>query len=210
MQKFNQQDVFEVACAIYRINGGKVNKDFDKTIKSSKQLLVDHFTDIAKLEVTDADCTLAEECCSQLKNRALVNQLTNRTQSDFIDSVLELAQANVISLKKFGIAVWVPQVVAGIQAEDQQKVDVGHLAYTSQYQGQLGSKLAVNFEPIRVKFVREYSCFRHLGHDGNGNLIGFLHKKELSGKITGKVKAHQSSKFISGKVTYLNYVKESK
>ena len=57
--------------------------------------------------------------------------------------------------------------------------------------------------------MHEYNCFRHFGHDGKGNLIGFLNKKELSGIIVGKVKKQEVSNFNNnGKVTYLNYVKE--
>lgn len=209
MSQHDSLEVFVVACAIYRINDQQIVKDNDKNIATSKKIMSDHFAKIQLVELTDTDREQAESCVAQLKNRVLMNQLTDRKQTDFIDEVCGLVSKNTIGSNKFGLAVWIPKIVAGMLVEDQQRLDVAHIAFSSQYQGRLGERLTVEFHPIRVKFVHEYNCFRHFGHDGRGNLIGFLNKKELSGKITGKVKTQEVSKFNNnGKVTYLNYVKE--
>lgn len=211
MKTFDRQEVIAVACALYRTNGNKVIKDNDKKLPTSKQLLVDHFENIALVDVTDADREFATVCCSQIQHRVLMNALVDRNSNDFLDKVSDLVIGphEKFSVNKFGLAVWIPAVTAGMQAEEQQKLDLASLAFSSKYQGKLGEKITVNFTPIRVKYVPNYSCFRHFGHDGNGNLIGFLHKKELKGKIHGKVKAQEVSKYNgNGRVTYLNYVKE--
>jgi hypothetical protein len=211
MMKFNTTEVITVACAVFRINGNTVVKDNDKGIPTSKLMLMEHFAGKNVITVTDEDQAFASLCGQHLQHRLLMSQLSDREQSDFVSKVTALTQNETIASNNFGFAVWIPKVVQGIQAEDQQKLDLAHLSFRSQYQGKVGEKLSVNFHPIRVKFVHEYNCFRHFGHDGNGNLIGFLHKKQLSGKITGKIKAHQVSSFNNhGKVTYLNYVKEDK
>jgi hypothetical protein len=210
MPQYDTLDVFAVVCAIYRANGNQIVKDNDKNIPTNKKLVLDHFADLHIVDVTDVDREQAVLCLSQLKNRVLINQLTDRKQNDFINGVCELATKNKIGANKFGIAVWIPKVIAGMKAEEQQQLDVAHIAFTSYYQGRIGEKITLEFHPIRVKFMHEYNCFRHFGHDGNGNLIGFLNKKELSGIINGKVKKHDISKFNNnGKVTYLNYVKGS-
>lgn len=210
MSKFDRQEVIAAACALYRINGNTVVKDNDKKIPTSKQLLVDHFLNNKTVEVTDEDREFAKVCALQIQHRVLMNHLTDRKTNDFIDTVSDLVvgPSEVITEKKFGFVVWVPSVVAGMQAEEQQKLDLAHFAITSKFQGKPGEKLVVNFTPIRVKYAHTYSCWRYFGHDGNGNLIGFLSKKELKGKIQGKIKSHQVSKYHNGgRVTYLNYVK---
>jgi len=210
MKQHNILDVFAVACAIYRTNGNQVVRDNDKNIPTSKMLLVNHFTNTQLVAIADEDRAQAELCMSQLKYRVLMNQLTDRKQSDFVTEVCDLSAKTALSANKFGVAVWVPKVVAGMHAEEQQRLDIARVAATSQYQGRIGEKISLEFHPIRVKFVHEYGCFRHFGHDGKGNLIGFLNKKEISGTIAGKVKKQEISKFNNnGKVTYLNYVKEA-
>lgn len=208
---FERKEVIAAACALYRINGNKVVKDNDKKLPTSKQLLVDHFVNNKQIEITNADREFGDACVSQIQHRVLVNHLTDRKTGEFIDKVSDLVIGpfETIAEKKFGYIAWVPAIVAGFQAEEQQKIDLAHLVYSSKYQGKLGEKIVVNFTPIRVKYAHSYSCWRYFGHDGNGNLIGFLSKKELKGKIQGKVKSHQVSKYNSGgRVTYLNYVKE--
>lgn len=210
MKAFDLKEVVAVTCALYRINNNKVVKDNEQKLPTSKDLLTDHFTNNKLTIVTEADREYASLCIAQLQHRIIMNQLTGRNTNDFIDNITQLVvePADKITQRKFGLAVWIPAVVAGMQAEEQQKLDIAHLSFSSKFQGKCGDKITVNFHPIRVKYVHEYSCFRHFGHDGNGNLIGFLSKKELSGKIKGNVKAHEVSKYNnSGKVTYLNYVK---
>ena len=210
-KRYNTQEVIAAACALYRINGNAVVKDNDKKLPTSKQLLVDYFVNNKPFEVTEVDREFAVGCIAQIQHRVLMNHLTDRKTTDFLDKLSDIVIGpnDVVSEKKFGYMVWVPAVVSGMQAEEQQKLDLAHLVYTSKYQGKLGEKIAVNFTPIRVKYAHSYSCWRYFGHDGNGNLIGFLSKKELKGKIQGKVKSHEVSKYNGGgRVTYLNYVKE--
>jgi hypothetical protein len=205
--QFDQQEVLAVACALYRINGEVVRAN-DHKDPTSKEQIVDHFVNNKPVEVTDVDREYADLCLKHLQHRVLMNQLTDRHSNDFMNSITEMTFKTSISNRQLGIAVWIPKVVAGMQAEDQQKIDLAHMAAISRYQGKKGEKLEVNFHPIRIKWVHEISCFRHFGHDGNGNLIGFLNKKELSGKIKGKVKSQEVSKYHNGgRVTYLNYVK---
>lgn len=209
MATYTRQDVVAVACALYRINGNQIIKDGAKDQIPSKLLMAEHFAGKVIVDVTDADREYADVCVAQLQHRQLMNQLTDRQQSDFIDDITAMTHRDTIPSNKFGIAVWIPKVVAGMQAEEQQKLDISHLAFTSKFQGKVGEKLTVEFHPIRVKFVHEYGCYRHFGHDGNGNLIGFLNKKSLTGKVCGKIKSQETSKYNNnGKVTYLNYVKE--
>lgn len=210
MSKFDRQEVIAVACALYRINGNTVVRDNNKKLPTSKQLLIDHFVNNKLIEVTETDRESATQCFSQIQHRVLMNHLTDRKTTEFLDVISELVIGPVetFSVKKFAYAVWIPSVVAGMQAEEQQKLDLAHFAITSKFQGKLGEKLVVDFTPIRVKYAHSYSCWRYFGHDGNGNLIGFLSKKELKGKIQGKIKSHQVSKYHNGgRVTYLNYVK---
>jgi hypothetical protein len=208
MASFNSEDVINVACAIFRSKENTVVKDNTKGIPTSKLAMLEHFSGKNVIEITDEDRDFASICVKHLQHRLLMNQLRGQNQSKFVDDIIHLTQKGTIADRYFGVAVWIPRVVLGMVAEDQQKLDIAHIAFRSQYQGSLGDKVTIDFHPIRVKFVHEYDCYRHFGHDGNGNLIGFLNKNQLTGKLTGKVKAHEVSKYNGGgKVTYLNYVK---
>lgn len=211
MSTFDTNEVIAVACAVFRINGNTVVRENSKGTLTSKLLMMEHVSGKNLVNITDEDREFASLCVKQLQHRLLMSQLSGRDQNDFIDKVTEITHHSTTTLKQFGFIAWIPKVVLGMQAEDQQKLDLAHLSFRSQYQGTLGEKLAIDFHPIRIKFVHEYRCFRHFGHDGKGNLIGFLNKNQLSGKITGKIKTHEVSKFNNGgKVTYLNYVKVDK
>lgn len=208
--KFAVIDVVSAACAIFRINDNKVVRDNPEQIPTSKQMIIDHFLNDKTVEITDSDREQADTCIKQLQHRLLMAQLSSKSQSEFVEEItqLVLAPTETIGKNKLGLAVWIPKVVQSIVAEDQKNLEVARFAFNSKYVGKLGEKVELTFNPFSVKFVREYNCFRHFGHDEHGNLIGFLNKTQITGPITGRVKTHNTSKYHNGgRVTYLNYVK---
>lgn len=208
MKSFDLREVLAVACAIYRANGNKVVKFNEDKIPASKDVIAAHFIKGETVEVTDADRTSGEEVLNNIQHRSLMMQIANRKQGSFVNNVTQILQADKVPANRLGFVVWAPKIAESIRLEDQQKLDLAQLALTSNYIGTVGDKITVNFTPIRNRFSREYNCYRCFGHDDHGNLVGFLSKKELTGKIVGRVKTQEVSKYNNGaKVTYLNYVK---
>lgn len=203
MQKFNTQDVIAVTCAIFREAENKVSRDGKQ---SGKQRLELHYNR-EPVTVTDADREKAETVLQYVQQRTTMDALTGAKVSAFVREVLDLAVNDTISERNFGRIVWLPKLYADMVARDEVKQELAHYTVTSKYVGKIKDKLEINFTPLTVKYSRDYNCYRHLGHDEHGNLIGFLNKQQLSGRIRGRVKKQSTSSYHgNARVTYLNYV----
>ena len=207
MKKVSTEFMIAAAIMAFKQNGNKVVKIDDPVTNSvSNKNIANGF--LGSVDTIPEYLILqAQEMISFLKNKFLLDTIQGVTRSEFVSSVLELVSNDSVPLSRLGIAVWVPSVTETFQKQEQLQTDVAVLAITSNYIGSIGNKVEIDFTPVTVKFVREYNCFRHLGHDGHGNLVGFLNKEKLSGRISGRIKNQEQSKYTKGKTTYLNYVK---
>ena len=214
--KFETAEVLAVAQAIFRLEGNRINRgDFDFVAKvqqvSSKERIVAHFNNTKLIEVTDADRETAKAMPAYIQQRVIMDTLMQKQISDFIADINTIVSRDHVHQFDLGRVVWAPKLYADMVQQSANQEDIAQYAITSAYVGQAKQKLELNFFVISTKFSREYNCFRHLGHDGAGNLIGFLNKNKIeSGKrIQGRVKSHSISRYNNnGRVTYLNYVRE--
>jgi hypothetical protein len=198
------QDVVAVACAIYREAGNKIVREGDDV---SRDRLDMHFAKEKTVTVTDADRDMAETVMSYVQQQTTINALTGAKVSAFVAEVVAIADAPEISERNFGRIVWLPKLYADMVAKDDVKQDLAHYTVTSKYVGKIKDKMEIDFTPLTVKYSRDYNCYRHLGHDGHGNLIGFLSKAQHTGRIKGNIKRHATSTYHgNAKITYLNYV----
>jgi hypothetical protein len=203
----NTTEVVAVACAIFREAGNTVKRD---GTESSRIRLEQHFAD-QLVTVTEADRAMADTVISYVQQRATIDALTGARVGVFVQDVVALVDDKDISERNFGRIVWLPKLYNDMVAKDEVKQDLAHYTITSRYVGKIKDKLEVNFTPLTVNYSRDYNCYRHLGHDGRGNLIGFLSKAQHSGLIKGNIKKHSTSSYHNNaKVTYLNYVQEVK
>ena len=212
---FLTSDVIEAACAVFRLNNGKIVRDSDEEVKdkaqTSKAMLEAHFTGDTKLDITDEDKSLAIDSVQYVQQRIMMDALVNKDTTEFIGDVSNLTHDDTISVRDFGRIVWLPKIYKQMFAADQTKNDINFYALSSKHVGKLGEKITVEFTPLSSRWSRDYNCWRQIGVDANNNLISFLSKNQFSGKIQGKIKHQGTSKFYgNGKVTYLNYVKEAK
>ncbi len=199
----NTTEVVAVACAIFREAGNTVKREGEE---SSKARLEQHFKG-QEVSVTDADREMADTVVSYVQQRATIDALTGAKVSVFVQDVVELANTKDINERQFGRIVWLPKLYVDMTARDDVKQELAHYTITSKYVGKIKDKLTINFTPLTVNYSRDYNCYRHLGHDGHGNLIGFLSKAQHSGPIKGHIKKHSTSTYHgNAKVTYLNYV----
>jgi len=68
----------------------------------------------------------------------------------------------------------------------------------------------LTFTAIEVRYLSVYNCYRHVGHDNQGNLITFLNKDNMSGtvRIKARVKGCDTNRYYNNaKTTNLNFVK---
>lgn len=213
--KFETAEVLAVAQAIFRLEGNRINRgDFDIVAKkqqvSSKERIVAHFSNITAIEVTDADRDVAAAIAAHIQQHIIMDTLMQKEISNFIADINTIVGREHVHQFDLGRVVWAPKLYADMVQQSNNQEDIAQYAISSVYVGRVKEKLELDFTVISAKFNREYNCFRHLGHDGAGNLIGFLNKKSIStGRIQGRVKSHSISRYNNnGKVTYLNYVRE--
>jgi len=213
--KFDTAEVLSVAQAIFRLEGNKINRgDFDFVAKvqqvSSKERIVAHFNNTKLIEVTDTDRKTAATIASHIQQRVIMDTLTGKEVSGFIADINTIVGREHVHQFDLGRVVWAPKLYADMVQQSNHQEDIAHYAISSGYVGRVKEKIELDFTVISTKFNREFNCFRHLGHDGSGNLIGFLNKKSIgNGRIQGRVKSQSISQYNNnGKVTYLNYVKE--
>lgn len=210
MATVNTLEVLSVACAAYRINGGLL-KEATSEKNSNSVLVKSHFRDAKPLEVTDQDRESAESVKTYIQQTVMLSRLQSLPVNDFTNQISTILEAETTKLSNIGILVWAPKLCADLQKSADTKQQASLIGISSNYIGNVGNKVNVNFTTISKRFNNAYNCWRYLGHDGNGNLIGFLNKNEIKdGLLKGKIKATEYSKYSGGKVTYLNYVKEAK
>lgn len=202
----NTREVVAVSCAIFRELGNKVDRE---SHNSSRVRLEKHFNNRSLTAVTEEDRAAAETVIAYVQQKTTINALTGAKVAGFVTDVVALVETETVSERKLGRIVWLPKIYADMIAQDDAKQELAHYTVTSRFVGKIKDRVEFNFTPLTVNYHREYNCFRHLGHDGNGNLIGFLNKNRIAGPIKGRVKKQEVSRYHNAKVTYLSYVQEN-
>ena len=207
-------DILSVACAAYRINGNQILRESKDDKIANSVLVKAHFWDNKHLDVTDEDRAKAEEVKNYICQQVTMMMLTGTTINDFLNSVFAIVNTEKTHLRNIGVVTWAPKLCADLARTDEQKHEMTVLSYGSNYLGKDGDKIELTFTTIVERWTQAYNCYRYTGHDGQGNLVGFLSKNKLSNltgvKIKGRIKTTEKGRFTGGKTTYLNYVKEIK
>ena len=207
-------DILAVACAAYRINGNQILRESKDDKIANGVLVKAHFLDNKHLDVTDEDRERAEEVKNYICQRVTMMLLTNTVVNDFLSSVFTIVSSEKTHPRNIGMATWAPKLCADLTRTDEQKHEMTVLSYGSNYLGKVGDKIELTFTTVVERWTQSYNCYRYTGHDGQGNLVGFLSKNKLSSqtgvKIKGRIKTTEKGRFTGGKTTYLNYVKEIK
>lgn len=213
MAKFSTIEVMSAAVAAYRTNGKTIianirpndvdvstNRDIQDAILAKKP---------DAIKVTEQDIAMAETIINDLQQRGMIAGIKGATVSDFTARAIALCNEETLAPYNLGIATWVPKLHADMQAEDVVKHELNMIAFGSKFIGKIGDKVEIDFVPVVVRYNTNYNVWRHTGHDGHGNLVGFLKKDKVDGpaRIKGCVKQQNDSRYTNGKTTILNYVK---
>jgi hypothetical protein len=204
-------EMLSVAQAAYRINGFAMLREAKDNKNSNGVMVKAHYyePDKHRITVTDDDRTQAEAIRNYLTQRSMLAKLTGRPLSDFATSVADKVESDKASLRDVGILTWATKVCADLQKADDAQQDFARISITSNFVGKIKGKVEIDFTTITKRWSNNYGCFRYTGHDGNGNLIGFLSKNDYPAvvRLKARVKAHETGRLTGGKTTYLNYTK---
>lgn len=207
----NVLEAITLAVAAYRVNGNAVLSAGtpEHPVPNATLVKSSLFKQSTELQVTDEDRNRAEEIKAHITQQVMLTRLTGKSLTDFVERIGLIVEKETAPRTEAGIIVWVPKVYADMIAHDNQHHELAINGHSSNYIGRIGDKIELEFTTVIKRWNKEYLCYRYTGHDGNGNLVGFLCKHEYPAvvKLRAKVKAQEHSKFSGGKTTYLNYTK---
>lgn len=208
-QKIETRKVLAGAVAVFRLNGNKIVR-FEQNKPGNKELVLEWLEGKGSIEVTEQDYEQADTIKSYLEQKVLMAGLVGSKINPFTAQIVELIAKAEVPLFSVGQLVWTPKLHEDGTKQDSVKETVNHFLFTSKYIGQEKDRVEINFHLLDCKYNNVYNCYRHVGHDGNGNLIGFLNKESIPDgvRIKARIKKCETSKYNGGaKTTFLNYVK---
>lgn len=207
--RVDTKQVLGAAVAVYRIQNNRVVR-FENDIPGNKEMVLDILAGTSTIQVTEDDYTRAGEIASYLEQKIMLSTLTGARINDFLRQISELANLKEVPSNSIGQLVWAPKLHEDSVKQDNVKQDIGQFAFTSTYLGREKDKIEFTFNPIDVRYLSAYNCFRHVGHDGKGNLVTFLNKNSIDTvqRIRARIKScEQSRHYANAKTTQINFVK---
>lgn len=213
MATINTLQLLAIASAAFRINGYAILKE-STTDKIANGIMVKYHINEpskSKLEVMSEDIEQAQVIKDYVTQRITISRLTGKPVSEFIEQIAMLLDQDTANVREAGIVTWAPKVYADLVKTDEQQVEFSSLGVTSKFIGCIGDKITLDFTTVSRRWNQNFGCWRYSGHDGKGNLIGFLSKTDYPAQvcIKGRIKAHEQSRFTNGKTTYINYTKQA-
>jgi hypothetical protein len=207
-------DAVAAACTVYRLMGNTVKKaELNDTSKTSKDMLLDHFSGVCLLDITPADHARAQEVIDYVRQRNMMDTLAGRSNSPFFLSVAALLEKDTTSSSDFGILAWAPKLADDLSKTDDRTQEIRQALHDSRYIGVPGRGIELEFHTLSNKLIRESNRFVVLGHDATGNAVSFWTNSRVSGivNIKARVKAHdQLTRYGNLPCTLLHYVKFKK
>ena len=200
-----------VAIHAFQTNNRRVLKESvtenDVVYMQNKLHLID-----SKFQPNDEQLADADQMIQRLAQAITLGELINRPVSSFAKTVYNTVTKSELVPKDFGIAVWLPKVVADIEARDNVQAETARYVSVSRHVGKIKDKVSLSFTVIERRWIRKFERWAVTGHDEKNNLVSFLtnHESLTQGayQLTGKVKNHIEDDYRSGaRVTQLHYVK---
>ncbi len=212
MATTNTLQLLAIASAAFRINDYAILKESTTDKIANGMMVKRHIHEPSKstLEVLPEDHEYAQLIKDYVTQRITISRLTGKAVSEFIEQIASLLDNETVNIREAGILTWAPKVYTDLLKADEQHMEFTTIGVTSNFVGKIGDKITVDFTTVSKRWNQNFGCWRYSGHDGKGNLIGFLSKTDYPAQvcIKGRIKAHEQSRFTSGKTTYINYTKQ--
>lgn len=203
-------ELLAIAQAAWRVNGNElIQAAKDGRIPNGTLVKESVYNNVPTVEVTAEDRTQAVAMREYITQRVMLSRLTGRSLSEFVNKINDIIIEEKTNPRNAGLVAWAPKVYSDLQKSDEAQQEFSLLGLSSGYLGRLGDKVELEFHTITKRWTSNYNCFRYTGHDGNGNLVGFLSKNDYPAvvKLKARIKAHETGRLSGGKTTYLNYTK---
>jgi hypothetical protein len=216
------RELAALAFAAQRVNGTlhKQPEMFDADsgtvvkVTPNKVLMHNSFVPNAEgpqVSATQEDRDLANLAVDAVQSDCTMRLLQGRQLSDFVASLNTLLQQETVNQRDCGLMAFLPNIYSRMLEDHAKQETSASLSVGSQYLGNVGDKVTVDFTFVDKRYLSQYNCWSVFGHDANGNCVGFLTAHESlakSGRIQGKIKRLEENRYRNGaKVTNLNYVK---
>lgn len=217
-EKFSVESAVAVAIIAFERNNRKVQRDYIKTENiniTPNRIIMSELLSDKSLAIGQYYVDQARDAVVYLQQTVMMQTLGQGHVNRFLNNIVALLTQPEVAVSDFGLLAWVPKVVSDYQSRDQVKETSSCYESGSQWIGQLGDKVNINFTAIEVRFVPRMNCYAVYGNTDSGNLV-FYWAKSLDrvirqGKLQGRVKKQDIDQFHGrAKVTTLNYVKASK
>jgi len=197
------------AIVVYRANGNRVEK-FSDAKPGNKEQALELLDSTSALSITDQDLADAGDLRNYLNQKITLAELTGTRINDFFRDVAQLANSKQVAYFNIGQLVWAPKLADDARKQEDIKEDINQYYFTSKYIGREKDRVELMFTTIDVRYLNAFGCYRHVGHDDQGNLITFLNKNNISGtvRIKARVKGCDTNRYYNNaKTTNLNFVK---
>jgi len=209
--------VVATAIAAYEFNRNSIVRSpvviDDIQYQSSRQLISDYLlNNVGPFVVNEFHQKQAEGIIAYLQHVGLMQTLRNSKVDNFLGNVVKLIAEENIGSRDIGIVAWAPKLADDYQKKDNIREVSARYEHRSNWVGTVGEKTVINFSLIEKRYIHTMDCTAVYGNDDAGNLIFYWAKdsKKIieSGRIQGRIKAHNIDKFRGNAcVTTLNYVK---
>jgi hypothetical protein len=176
--RFDTLTALSAAVAVFRVNEGKIAR-FENDKPGNKETVLAILNGCSTVQVTEQDIKSAGELRSYLEQKIMMATLTGGRINEFFQQISELVSKPTVAQHQIGQLVWAPKLQADAQKQDVIKEDIGRFVFTSNYLGKEKDKVELVFTPVEVRYMTTYNCYRHVGHDGAGNLITFINKNSI-------------------------------
>lgn len=218
MQRYQTRDAVAAAIYAFDTNGAVIKENTFQNDADSPTGLREVFTNksiisqcVANPEpLQDTHYTRADDVITYIQQAVVMQTLTKGSVNDFVSKMHDILTKPEVTARDFAYVAWAPKLVVDYENTQRVKSAMSLYESTSRFVGALGNKVTVNFTLINSRHYRDHDTYMVTGHDDNGNIITYwanrAEKVVKSGKIVGKVKAHQFGPSRS-KLTMLNYVK---
>jgi len=210
MSKVSTEQVFAAAVAAFRVNGNTVLRDSIEGKTANKVLIESELKNPSI--VTDEDRVAAKQLIEFLTHQQTLSAITGKNLVEFGQLITVLASTEHITKRLIGLAQWAPRLYNDLQHAQEIRNQLAVLSYGSKYLGRVGEKVEIGFVTVQKRYNKTYQAWRYIGHDGHGNIVGFMNKQNFEQdqfQIKGRIKTTETSKFAeNGKTTYLSHVKE--
>jgi hypothetical protein len=218
MQRYQTRDAVAAAIYAFDTNGSVIKENTFRKDADSPTGLCEVFTNKSIISqcmanpepLQDIHYTRADDVITYIQQAVVMQTLTKGSVNDFVSKMHDVLNQPEITARDFAYIAWAPKLAVDYENSQRVKNTMSLYESTSRFVGNVGNKITVNFTLINSRHHQDHNSYAVVGHDDNGNIIMYWANREdkviRSGKLTGKVKAHQTGA-NRNKRTILNYVK---